>query len=148
MGIISRKFSLTFAILVLVLLDASVSFAADGIYAAIYTRKGKISLKLEFEKAPLTVANFVGLAEGTKNQNRTGSKFFYDGLTFHRVIADFVSQGGDPGGGGPGYDFRDEFNPTLTHNLAGTLSMANHGPNTNGSDLPTLYRSFLRKPFS
>jgi peptidylprolyl isomerase len=115
---------------------------SDGVYAEFETSKGKILLQLEYEKTPLTVANFVGLAEGTKWYSRDGSapkeqgKPFYDGLTFHRVIPDFMIQGGDPTGtgrGGPGYRFRDEIVPSLKHDRAGVLSMANAGPETNGS---------------
>jgi len=109
----------------------------DGVYAEMDTSKGKVLLHLEYEKVPLTVANFVGLAEGTKYYSRDGSepkkqdKPFYDGLTFHRVIPDFMIQGGDPAGngsGGPGYKFKDETRPELKHDKAGILSMANSDP--------------------
>lgn len=94
--------------------------------AVIQTDKGDIRLELYPEKTPLTVANFVNLAQ----------RGFYDGVTFHRVIANFMIQGGDPEGtgrGGPGYRFEDEFDPSLRHDGPGILSMANAGPGTNGS---------------
>lgn len=110
----------------------------EGIFAEIYTNKGKISLQLEFEKTPITVANFITLAEGKNTfvTNDKKGKPFFNGLKFHRVIPNFMIQGGCPlgnGSGDPGYKFQDEFDTSLTHDKAGILSMANSGPATNGS---------------
>ena len=108
----------------------------DGLYAELKTTHGAIYLRLEYERVPLTVANFVGLAEGTIEFENRAAERYYDGLTFHRVIEDFMIQGGDPrgdGSGGPGYSFPDEMVPELTHDGPGVLSMANSGPHTNGS---------------
>ena len=109
----------------------------EGIYAVIYTQKGTLTLQLHYEKTPGTVGNFVGLAEGNlvNEVKQTGTPY-YDGLNFHRVIPDFMVQGGCPDGsgvGGPGYQFDDEIDSSLRHNKAGILSMANAGPGTNGS---------------
>ncbi|UUV21527.1 peptidylprolyl isomerase [Paenimyroides aestuarii] len=109
----------------------------NGIYAKFTTPKGEIVVKLTHDKTPGTVGNFVALAEGNlENTARSQGKPYYDGLTFHRVISDFMIQGGDPtgtGSGGPGYKFDDEFHPELKHDKPGILSMANAGPGTNGS---------------
>lgn len=112
----------------------------EGIIAEIYTNKGKIALQLEFQKTPITVANFITLAEGTNTfvTNDRKGKPYYNGLKFHRVIANFMIQGGCPlgnGSGDPGYKFNDEFDPSLKHDKPGILSMANSGVNTqtNGS---------------
>ncbi len=114
---------------------------APGTYAIFETSEGNIVIRLLEKEAPKTVENFVGLAEGTKefSDSKSGKKIkrpFYDGLTFHRVIPNFMIQGGCPQGtgtGDPGYRFSDEFHSSLKHDKAGKLSMANSGPNTNGS---------------
>jgi peptidyl-prolyl cis-trans isomerase A (cyclophilin A) len=108
-----------------------------GMYAMFYTSKGVIKCALEYKKCPMTVANFVALAEGKmKNDERGIGKPYYDGLKFHRVIENFMIQGGCPQGDGKGdggYSFPDEIDMTLLHNSGGVLSMANSGPSTNGS---------------
>jgi peptidyl-prolyl cis-trans isomerase A (cyclophilin A) len=112
-----------------------------GLYATLQTNQGTIVCELFEKEAPETVKNFIGLADGTKEWKdpKSGAmkkSRYYDGLTFHRVIPDFMIQGGDPTGtgtGGPGYRFKDEFNPSVKFDKAGRLAMANSGPNTNGS---------------
>ncbi len=110
----------------------------DGLYADIKTNKGDMIVKLEFEKTPVTVANFVSLSEGKNpfvSEEYKGKKY-YDKVIFHRVMKDFMIQGGDPTGtgmGNPGYKFKDEFSDSLRHYKKGILSMANSGPKTNGS---------------
>ena len=113
-----------------------------AVHAEFATTEGSFKIRLFDQEAPETVANFVGLAEGTKEWTHPGTQKkmtntpFYDGIVFHRVIEGFMIQGGDPLGqgiGGPGYKFKDEVHPSLRHSKAGILSMANAGPNTNGS---------------
>jgi peptidyl-prolyl cis-trans isomerase A (cyclophilin A) len=112
-----------------------------GLYAVFETTLGEMICRLEEEKVPETVRNFVGLATGEKEYidpktNEKSNEPFYDGTVFHRIIKDFMVQGGDrlgQGTGGPGYRFQDEFDSTLKHKGPGILSMANAGPNTNGS---------------
>ena len=134
---------LKLSILMLILASFSCKTAkyadlGDGIFADIQTDKGDILLQLEAEKTPMTVANFISLAEGTNNyvEDKYKGKPFYDGLKFHRVIKDFMIQGGDPlgtGAGGPGYKFNDEIDTSLKFDKEGILAMANSGPATNGS---------------
>ncbi len=123
----------------------------DGIFAEFDTSKGKIIVKLEYNQAPITVANFVSLAEGTNKfvSAEFKDKPFYNGLKFHRVIPGFMIQGGDPlgnGAGNPGYKFKDEINPTTEINKRaykrGVLAMANSGPNTNGSQFFIMHKDY------
>ena len=109
----------------------------EGIFAHFKTEKGNIKIQLTYDKTPGTVGNFVGLTEGSlENKVSLNGEPYYDGLKFHRVIPDFMIQGGCPNGtgmGGPGYQFDDEFHPDLKHDRPGILSMANSGPDSNGS---------------
>ncbi len=109
----------------------------EGIYAKFETSKGEVLVQLHYKRTPGTVGNFIALAEGNlENDAKPQGTPYYDGLKFHRVIPDFMIQGGDPqgtGAGGPGYKFDDEFHPELRHDGPGVLSMANAGPGTNGS---------------
>ena len=134
-------------LIAVLLLGTSIAFAGEAqdkkgpVYATLKTSMGDIVIQLFEDKAPKTVANFVDLASGTKEwiEPKTGAKVkrpLYNGTIFHRVIPGFMIQGGDPlgnGTGGPGYRFEDELNPDLKHSKPGILSMANAGPNTNGS---------------
>ena len=114
---------------------------AESTYATLHTTKGDVRIRLFPDHAPTTVANFVGLAEGTKewtdpSTGTSAAKPLYDGTVFHRVIEGFMVQGGDPlgnGTGGPGYEFKDEFHPELSFDRPYLLAMANAGPGTNGS---------------
>ena len=134
-----RSLKIFAGLLALVFIYAPNAFGkdlVDGVYAELETTKGKILIRLAYQRAPKTVMNFVGLAEGTKISNKPAGTPFYDGIVFHRVIPKFMIQGGDPTGtgrGGPGYSFADEFHEKLRHTGPGILSMANSGPNTNGS---------------
>ncbi len=117
----------------------------DGVYAEVTTPRGVVVAELHYRQAPMTVANYVGLAEGTLGP-RKGTPFF-DGLTFHRVVEDFVVQGGDPtatGEGDAGYLFPDEITPALSHDRAGVVQMANDGPDTNGSQWCFMLREVHR----
>ncbi len=124
--------------------EKNLHITTPGLYAKVSTSMGDIYGKLEYEKAPLTVANFVGLAEGSiKNGAKPLGIPYYDSLIFHRVIPNFMIQGGDPdgiGSGGPGYKFRNETSKDLSHKV-GTFSMANSGPNTNGSQFFITHRA-------
>ena len=131
-------------IVTILMLIMTLCFAAEklsqGTYAVFVTSMGNITCALYPDKAPITVKNFIGLATGAQPwMDATGKKIdrpLYTNLIFHRVIPNFMIQGGDPSGtgrGGPGYRFQDEFDPSLKHDKAGRLSMANSGPNTNGS---------------
>jgi len=141
MNFIMKKITIIIAIIALGFTSCHTSKypdLADGLYAEIETTKGNILLELDYKNTPTTVANFVGLAEGTHPllaDDKKGKPFF-DGIIFHRVMKNFMIQTGDPlgtGMGDAGYKFDDEIVPTLNHNEAGTLAMANSGPNTSGS---------------
>jgi len=135
----NKNFILLISILTLISCNMNnYSDLSDGLYADLETSKGNIILELYYEQAPTTVSNFVALAEGNHPvvDDQHDGKRYYDGLKFHRVIENFMIQGGDPtgtGSGGPGYQFDDEFNEELKHDRPGVLSMANAGPGTNGS---------------
>lgn len=133
-----RKIGLITALGLSVLSCSKYADLEDGLYAVMNTSKGEMVLELHAEEAPITVANFVSLSEGNSKQvsDAYANKPYYNNTVFHRVIKDFMIQGGDPTGtgqGGPGYRFKDEFNEGLTHSSKGILSMANSGPYTNGS---------------
>ena len=137
------------------------ALAADGLFATLQTTMGEIRIRLEFEEAPRTVANFVTLAEGSRpwvdlDRGRSSTAPFYNGLVFHRVFSNVVIQTGAPGAvpsRGPGYRFNDEFSTNLRHSVTGAVSMANRGPNSNGSQFfitlrPTPGLDFDQPPLS
>lgn len=130
----------------LVFLCCSVfSQTTNGIFAEIVTNKGNIIIQLTYDKAPITVANFIGLAEGKiQNSHKELGQPYYDGLTFHRVVQNGIVQGGCPlgnGEGNPGYKFKDEFHSDLKHDKVGVVSMANSGKNSNGSQFFITHRA-------
>ncbi|NUT96032.1 MAG: peptidylprolyl isomerase [Saccharothrix sp.] len=140
--------------------DSNDSLVGTKVTATLHTSQGDIRITLFPDHAPKTVANFVGLAEGTKDYSEANARGensgpFYDGAIFHRVIAGFMLQGGDPTGtgrGGPGYKFADEFHPELQFNKPYLLAMANAGPNSNGSQFfitvaPTTWLNFKHTIF-
>lgn len=139
------KHALTFSCLILTILSLNgcgqtynkyLKDQLDGLYGVLITGDHEIFFELYYQKAPLTVTSFVGLATAKFEENIEKKGAYFDGLTFHRVIPEFVIQGGDPtasGSGGPGYSFQDEFDESLKHDQVGTMSMANSGPGTNGS---------------
>ena len=134
MRMISVKRFAALCMLAALIVSCKASNLPAGLYARLNTSKGDIVIKLEYEKAPLTVGNFVGLAEGRLDASK-GKKYF-DGLSFHRVVPGFVIQSGDPkadGTGGPGYEFPNEIAADLKYDAEGVVGMANAGPNTNGS---------------
>ena len=142
------KFLFFISIIFLLSCNSKHSELDSGLYAEIKSNKGDILIKLEYEKTPITVANFVSLAEGNNDyvSEEYKNKKYYDGIYFHRVISDFMIQTGDPtktGSGGPGYKFEDEITD-LTHYKPGILSMANAGINTNGSQF---FITFAPQPF-
>ncbi len=133
-----RKLGLITALGLSVLSCSKYADLEDGLYAVMNTSKGEMVLELHAEETPITVANFVSLSEGNSKRvsDAYANKPYFNNTVFHRVIKDFMIQGGDPTGtgqGGPGYRFKDEFNEGLTHSSKGILSMANSGPYTNGS---------------
>lgn len=140
MPLLTKFFKILSLILVISLTSCKTRYPdlEDGIYAEFITNKGTMVAKLEIEKNPITVANFVSLAEGnnTMVDNKYKDKKYYDGTVFHRVMDGFIIQGGDPTGtgfGNPGYKFNDKFHPDLKHDKPGILSMANPSLNSNGS---------------
>ena len=142
------KIFVTFCATVALLLGAAMDLRGeleDGLYAEIATSRGMIMIKLEFELVPKTVANFVGLTEGTiANKYKKVGEPYYNGLNFHRVVPDGIIQGGCPEGNGmgnPGYKFKDEFSMKLVHDKPGTVSMANSGKHTNGSQFFITHRA-------